>query len=68
MKRWNNRRKRSNKSIGFKPSHMEIESAVTDFLKCGGKIKKVVVNERTYKDFVALNELPSAADDFLNDQ
>jgi hypothetical protein len=67
MKRLNNRKKRNNQSISFKPSRQDIESAVDDFLKSGGKIKKVVVNERTYKDFVALNELPSAADDFLND-
>lgn len=67
MKRWNNSKKRSNQSISFKPSHQDIESAVNDFLNNGGKIKKVVANERTYKDFIALNELPSAADDFLND-
>ena len=68
MKRWNSKRKRSKQAISFKPSRQEIESAVSEFLKSGGTIKKVVVNEGSYKDFVALNELPTAADEFLNGQ
>jgi hypothetical protein len=68
MKRWNSKRKKNKQSLSFRPSRQEIENAVSDFLRSGGTIKKVVVNDRNYKDFVALNELPSAADEFLNGQ
>lgn len=67
MKKWNNRTKKGRGAVSFKPSRNEIKSAVDDFLKNGGKIKKIEVNERNYKDFVSLNEPPSAADDFLKD-
>ena len=68
MKNWNSRKKRRYKSVGFKPSRQDIASAVDEYLKKGGRIEKIVVSESNYKDFIALNELPSAADDFLNDQ
>ena len=68
MKKWNQRSKKNSYSKAFKPSRIEIEDAVNEFLKNGGSIKKIEANESNFKDFVALNELPSAADDFLNGQ
>lgn len=68
MKRWNSKKRKGSRSVSFKPSRQEIDDAVSDFLKGGGTIKKIVVNDRNYKEFIALNELPSAADDFLNEQ
>ena len=68
MKKWNNRTKKNSLSKAFKPSRIEIENAVNEFLKNGGSIKRIEANETNFKDFVTLSELPSAADDFLNGQ
>ena len=66
MKRWPSARKDRKRSIAFNPDRQAIASAVTDFVNKGGTITKIVVDERSYKDFASKNELPSAADEFLN--
>ncbi len=66
MRTWTKKRKRRKNSVSFNPNHVYVESAVEEFLNKGGTITKVIVDERSYGDFVSLNELPSAADDFLN--
>lgn len=67
MSRWTGKKGKRKRSTSFNPNHNEIASAVEEFLKKGGKIKKIEVDERNYRDFVALNELPSAADEFLKE-
>ncbi|MBU3916974.1 hypothetical protein KKA14_15690 [bacterium] len=66
MKTWTKKRKSRKNSVSFNPNHRYVKSAVEEFLDKGGKITKVIVDERSYGDFLLLNELPSAADDFLN--
>ena len=54
------------KSNSFNPSRNYVKSAVEDFLKNGGTIKKIELDEDAYKRFIKILSAP--ADDFLFDR
>ena len=60
------RSKRKQKTSFFNPNRNDVAKAVDDYLNSGGKITKVKVDEKNFKDFLTLRELPSAADEFLS--
>lgn len=62
MSNWRRGRK-SKKSISFNPNRNYINDAVEEYLKQGGKIKKIEMDEEAYKAFVKMRD--AAADDFL---
>ncbi len=66
MKKWTYKRKARKNSIPFNPNRVVIADAVEEYLRSGGKITKVIVDEKSYNDFISINEMPSAADEFLN--
>ncbi|MCG8338232.1 MAG: hypothetical protein MJE63_27315 [Proteobacteria bacterium] len=57
------RGRRAKKSVSFNPSHNYVKSAVEDYLKNGGTIKKIEMDEDAYKAFIKMRD--AAADDFL---
>ncbi len=46
-------KKRRRKAVNFNPNRDYIESAVDDFLKNGGKIKKVQAGPENFVDFIS---------------
>ena len=62
MSNWR-RGRRAKKSVSFNPNRTFVKSAVEDFLKKGGTIKKIEIDEEAYKAFIKI--LDAAADDFL---
>lgn len=57
------RGRKAKRSVSFDPNHNYVKSAVDDFLKNGGTIKKIEMDEEAYKSFVKMRD--AAADDFL---
>jgi hypothetical protein len=57
------RGRRAKKSVSFNPNHNYVKSAVEDYIKNGGTIKKIEIDEDAYKAFVKMRD--AAADDFL---
>ena len=62
MSNWRKGR-RSKKSVSFNPNSNYVKSAVDDFLKNGGTIKKIEIDEEAYSEFIKMRD--AAADDFL---
>ena len=62
MSNWR-RGRRAKKSVSFNPNRNFVKSAVEDFLKNGGTIKKIEIDEEAYKAFIKIRD--AAADDFL---
>lgn len=60
------KKKRNRATSFFNPNRSEIANAVDEYLDKGGTITKIEVDEKNYKDFLSLRELPSAADEFLS--
>lgn len=58
------RGRRSRKAVSFNPNHGYIDSAVEEYLKNGGTIKKIEIDEEAYQAFIKMRD--AAADDFLN--
>ncbi len=65
MKKWIMKKRRRKNSASFEPNRIFVKSAIDEYLKKGGKITKIVVDENSFKDFLSLNEHPNAADEFL---
>lgn len=62
-------RRRSRKGTAqFKPNRAYIDESVEIFLRDGGKINRIILDEKSYKNFIAFNESPAAVDDFLSGQ
>lgn len=55
-----------NKHVNFNPNRAYVDRAVSAYLKNGGKITKIELDETTYKKWMNGNEPPSEIDDFLN--
>jgi hypothetical protein len=62
MSNWRKGRK-AKKSISFNPNRHFVKTATEDFLKKGGTIKKVEIDDEAYKAFIKIRD--AAADDFL---
>lgn len=58
------RGRRARKAVSFNPNHKEIDNAVEEYLKSGGTIKKIEIDEEAYQAFIKMRD--AAADDFLN--
>ncbi len=67
MKKWTPRKKIKKRQVSFNPNRKFVESAIDEYLRKGGKITRVIVDEESYRDFVSLREIPLAVDDFLNE-
>ena len=66
MKKKFNRKRESRKgTTRFKPNRAYIEKSVDNFLRDGGRINRIILDEKSYADFTASNESPSAVDEFL---
>lgn len=57
---------RRKKDIKFKPTSDFLKKAVSDYLKKGGVITKIELDEKSYWDFIITNENPAAVDEFLS--
>lgn len=66
MKKFINKRRFKKGLVKFKPSSEFLQQAVNEYLANGGKITKLVFDEKSFKDFIATNESPTAVDEFLN--
>lgn len=56
---------RRKKNIKFKPTSDFLRKAVSDYLKKGGVITKIELDEKSYRDFIITNENTSVVDEFL---
>ncbi|MBU2512811.1 hypothetical protein KJ966_15850 [bacterium] len=65
MNRWTINKRRGKKSTSFKPNHDEINSAVEEYLKNGGVIKKIAADDNNLQQFVQQKESSSIVDEFL---
>ena len=64
-KRFINRRKERKGAAAFRPNRVYIAKSVENFLNGGGKINRIILDEKSYRDFVITNEPPSSVDEFL---
>ncbi len=61
---WKKGRKPKVRRKSFNPNHNYVKSAVDEFLKNGGVIKKIEIDDEAYQAFIKIRD--AAADDFLN--
>ncbi len=50
----------------FKPNRAYIARSVETFLGNGGKINRIILDEKSYASFTSSNEPQSSVDEFLN--
>lgn len=67
-KRFINRRNERKGTAQFRPNRDYIQRSLKEFLKGGGKINQIILDEKSYRDFVVVNEPPSSVDEFLSGQ
>lgn len=60
-------KKKRNKATPFHIERTEINKAVEEYLKNGGKITKLVADDESYIDFINKRDAFVTADDFLLD-
>lgn len=60
------KRQSRKKDIKFKPTSDFLKKAVDEYLKNGGRITIIELDEKSYRDFIITNENPSAVDEFLS--
>ncbi len=65
MNRWQKRASKKRKSVSFQPTRNDIQAAVDEYLKKGGKITKLEANDVNYEDFMRQKESYSAINDFF---
>ena len=58
------RGRKAKKRTSFNPNREYVQDAVNEFLKDGGTITKIEMDEKAYQAFIKLRD--AAADDFLN--
>lgn len=68
MNSWAMKRRTRKKSTPFKPTHDEINAAIEEFLKNGGKIKKIKPDDNNLQQFTVRKESSVVVDDFLFDR
>ena len=67
-KRFINRKNGRKGAVSFRPNRAYVAKSTENFLNDGGKINQIILDEKSYKDFVAGNEPLSAVDEFLSGQ
>lgn len=66
MSKWTRKGKRAGKrGVSFNPNRNYINSAVEEYLKEGGKITKIEIDDESYQEFVKIRDAVST-DEFLN--
>ncbi len=60
---WRRGRKPKKRRLSFNPDHRDVETAVEEYLKKGGTIKKIELDENAYQAFVKMRD--TGVDDFL---
>ncbi len=65
MNRWTIKKRKGKKTTPFKPNHDEIDSAIKEYLKNGGVIKKITADNDNLQQFVAQKGTSSVVDEFL---
>jgi LAS superfamily LD-carboxypeptidase LdcB len=63
MSQWKKGRRSKKKSVSFNPNRNYINTATDEFLKNGGKITRIEMDEDAYQAFIKMRE--AAADEFL---
>lgn len=66
MSQWQKGKFRKKRGSSFNPNRSQINSAVEDFLKKGGKVTKLEADDTNYERFMSGKESASTVDDFLN--
>lgn len=61
-------RRRKKGAARFKPNRTYVAKSVENFLSDGGKINRVILDEKSYRDFIISSEPPSSVDEFLSGQ
>ena len=56
---------RKKRARGFKPNHAYIDKAIGTYLENGGKITRIEVDQKSYKQFISRSGNLSAVDEFL---
>jgi len=49
----------------FRPNRAYVAESVDRYLKSGGRVNHIILDEKSYDNFVAYNESPTAVDEFL---
>jgi len=62
------KRRGRGRTVSFNPSHEFIADSVQEFLKQGGKIKKIERVKENYENLVTMPDIHASADDFLFDR
>ena len=65
MNHLNSFKNRRKKGKSFSIDHSEIEKAVNEYLKNGGKITKLEANDSNYIDYIKSGSSPFLVDEFL---
>lgn len=55
-----------NRARRFKPNSDFIQKAVEDYLKNGGKIRRIEIDEKSFENSWMINDVSSDVDEFLN--
>ena len=63
MSQWRRGRRSKKKSVSFNPNRKYINSAVDEYLKNGGKITRIEIDDEAYQAFIKMRD--AAADEFL---
>ena len=61
-----NRRRSRKRSTSFRPNSDFIKKAVTDYLKKGGKINRIEINDKSFENSWMIGDVSSDVDEFLN--
>jgi hypothetical protein len=65
MNRWQKRASKKKKSVSFTPSRSDVQAAVDEYLKSGGKITKLEASDLDYEEFMRQKEAYSSINDFF---
>ena len=64
-KKFNRKRESRERTAAFRPNRAYIAQSIENFLRDGGRINQIILDEKCYRDFVIGSEPPSAVDEFL---
>ena len=67
MKKTFVRRRRKGTAV-FRPNRAYVAKSIENFLNDGGTINQIILDEKSYRDFIIGNEPLSAVDEFLSGQ
>lgn len=68
MKKFVNKRRARKGSVSFNPNRQFIEEAMQEYLKEGGQINQIEVDEKAFEQSFMINDVGSEVDEFLAGQ